>query len=71
MFHEHYEGKRAVGFVDDEHISLRVFCRERGVRLDQTVRYGAAVTIEAGEGVPVYREVRSRLAAGVRTGAGS
>lgn len=71
VFHEHYEGKRAVGFVDDGHISLRVFCRERGGRLDQTVRYGVAVTIEAGEGIPVYREVRSRLAAGVRTGAGS
>lgn len=71
VFHERYGGRRAVGFVDDGHLSLRVFCRERGGRLDQTVRYGVAVTIEAGEGVPVYREVRSRLAAGVRTGAGS
>lgn len=71
VFHERYEGDRAVDFVDDGHVSLRVFCRERGGRLDQTVRYGVAVTIEAGEGVPVYREIRSRLAAGVRAGAAS
>ena len=51
----------AVAFVDDGHMQWRVFCREQGGALDQSIRYGMAVTIEAGEGVPVYQEIRQRL----------
>ena len=61
LFHVRYEGSRAVPFVDDGHIRFRVFCREQAGPLYQQIRYGLAVTIEAGEGVPVYREVRQRL----------
>ena len=64
LFHVRYEGNRAVSFVDDQHVRFRVFCREQGGSLDQRIRYGLAVTIEAGEGVPVYQEVRQGL--GVR-----
>ena len=39
-----------------------VYCREQAGTLDQSIRYGIAVTIEAGEGIPVYNEVRARLA---------
>ena len=56
-----YEGERAVSFVDDGHVSLRIFCREQAGALDRPIRYGAAVTIEAGEGVRVYDEIRARL----------
>ena len=59
--HTWYEGERAVSFVDDGHVLLRVVCREQAGALDQRVRYGAAVTIEAGEGVRVYDEIRARL----------
>ena len=62
VFHERFDGDRAVAFVDDGHVVLRIFCREQAGALDQNVRYGIAVTIEAGEGIPVYDEVRARLA---------
>ena len=39
-----------------------VYCRNPAGPLDQDIRYGIAVTIEAGEGIPVYEEVRARLA---------
>ena len=60
--HERYEGDNAVAFVDDGHVVLRVYCREQTGALDQNIRYGMAVTIEAGEGIPVYDQVRARLA---------
>ena len=62
VIHERYDGDRAVGFVDDGHVVLRIYCREQAGALDQDIRYGIAVTIEAGVGIPVYDEVRARLA---------
>ena len=59
---ERYDGNKAVAFVDDGHVVLRIYCREQAGALDQDVRYGIAVTIAAGEGIPVYQEVRTRLA---------
>ena len=64
--HARYEGDRAVPFVDDGHVLFRIYCREQAGALDQRIRYGIAVTIEAGEGIPVYEEIRVRLAVPVR-----
>lgn len=61
LFHVRYEGNNAVPFIDDGHLQFRVFCREQGGALDRPIRYGVAVTVEAGEGIPVYQEVRQRL----------
>lgn len=61
LLHVRYEGNKAVPFVDDGHIRFRVFCREQAGPLDQKIRYGLAVTIEAGDNVPVYLEIRQRL----------
>ena len=61
LFHVHFEGNRAVPFIDDGHLQFRVFCREQGGSLDGSIRYGVAVTIEAGEQIPVYQQVRQRL----------
>ena len=61
VFHARYEGERAVSFVDDGYVLLRIFCREQAGALDQSIRYGVAVTIEAGEGIAVYDEIRTRL----------
>ena len=61
LFHVRYSGDKAVAFVADGHMQFRVFCRPQGGALDQAIRYGLAVTIEAGEHVPVYQEVRQRL----------
>ena len=65
--HAWYDGDRAVAFVDDGYVVLRVYCRQQAGALDQDIRYGIAVTIEAGEGIPVYNEVRARLAVPVAT----
>ena len=62
VFHTRYEGDLAVPFVDDGHVLFRIYCREQAGAQDQSIRYGIAVTIEAGEGIPVYDEVRARLA---------
>lgn len=61
LFHARYDGERAVAFVDGNTLALKVFCREQGGALDQAIRYGFAVTIEAGEAVQVYQEVRQGL----------
>ena len=61
LFHVRYDGASAVPFVDGGHLLFRVYCREQGGPLERPIRYGLAVTIEAGEGVPVYQEVRQRL----------
>ena len=65
VFHTRYEGNKAAPFVDDGHVLLRVFCREQAGSLDQDIRYGVAVTIEAGESIPVYQEIRARLAVSI------
>lgn len=60
--HERFEGKSAVPFIDDGHIVLRVWCKEDAGLTDiRPVRYGIAVTVEAGEAIPVYEEIRQRL----------
>lgn len=62
VFHVRYSGERAVAFIDDGHLLLRVWCLEKTGNVDQPVKYGIAVTVEAGLGLPIYEEVRSRLA---------
>ena len=62
LFHQRYHGEKAVQFIEDEELVLRIACKEPAGRLDERIRYGLAVTIEAGEGVPVYQEIRDRLA---------
>ena len=62
--HEILEGENAVVFQDGEAIRLKVNCRAVGGRITEPVRYGLAVTLEVAEGIdiPVYQEVRDRLA---------
>jgi len=62
LFHVHYKGERAVPFVEEGYLRFKVFCRTVDNKLDKPVRYGVAVTIEAGEHIPVYQEVKERLA---------
>jgi hypothetical protein len=61
-FHEHFQGESAVAFIDDGHLSLRVWCKEdAGVADGALIRYGIAVTIEASTALPIYEEVQQRL----------
>ena len=61
IFHQRFKGEKAVPFIDDGHLRLRVWCREQAGKLDQEIRYGLAVTIEAENGIPIYDEIRVRL----------
>ena len=67
VFHTRYEGRQAVSFVDEGHVNLQIYCREQAGQLDQSIRYGIAVTIESGESIRVYEEIRSRLAIPIRS----
>lgn len=68
LFHVRYEGKESIAFVNNGYLLFNVFCRAQNNNLDKPIRYGVAVTIEAGEHIPVYQEVRARLAVGARAG---
>ena len=66
--HEILEGDHAVVFQDDDVIRLKINCRAVGGRITEPVRYGLAVTLEVAEGIniPIYQEVRNRLAVRVQ-----
>lgn len=68
VIHEIYEGEDAAVFIEDGHLVLRVWCREKPnrLRLDSAIRYAVAVTIEAGTPLPVYEQTAVRLREGVR-----
>lgn len=66
LFHQRYHGEEAVQFVGDGEVALQITCKETAGALDETVRYGLAVTLMAGEGIPVYDEVRQALAVRAR-----
>ena len=67
LIHEIYEGDDAVVFIDDGHLVLRVWCREKpsSLRLRESIRYGLAITIEAGVALPIYQQVDIRLRAAI------
>ena len=66
--HTRYEGNKAIAFFDDGHVIFQVHCREQAGVLDQSICYGIVVSIEAAEAVPVYEEIRTRLAVPIVTG---
>ncbi|GJL80223.1 MAG: hypothetical protein NPINA01_32120 [Nitrospinaceae bacterium] len=61
IFHERYHGNRAVPFIDDGHLSLKVWCKEDAGGIEEAVRYGIAITIESELEIPIYEEIEQRL----------
>ncbi len=61
LLHVRHEGARAASFVEDGHLHFTVICTTPAGSLDEPTRYGLAATVEAGEGVPVYAEIREGL----------
>ncbi len=61
VFHEHFHGQKAVAFIDDGHLNLKLWRKEDAGGVVGEVNYGIAVTIEAGTTVPVYEEIQQRL----------
>ena len=66
--HEVLEGDSAIPFQDGENIIIKVNCRNDAGEIVELIRYGLAVTLEVAEGthIPIYPEVRQRLAERVR-----
>jgi hypothetical protein len=67
LFHEKRTGEAASVFVDDGHLLLRLSCRSAAGNLADTIPYALAISIEVGvdAGIPVYDQIRIRLAAPV------
>ena len=66
--HEILEGRRAVPFQDGDSILIKVNCRAEAGKITEPIRYGLAATLEIAETIdlPIYQEVRDRLAVRVR-----
>ena len=69
--HEVMEGNKVVLFDDGDVIRIKVNCRADAGDITEPVRYGLAVTLEIAESVniPLYQEVRERLAVRIPVGA--
>lgn len=61
VFHERFVGENAVPFLDDGHLSVRVWCMDDAGHDGTPIRYAIAVTLEAGTEIAIYDEVRARL----------
>jgi hypothetical protein len=67
--HEIFEQENAVPFEDGNTIRVKVNCRTDGTtNKDDVIPYGLIVSLEVGEGieVPIYEEVRTRIATAVQ-----
>ena len=61
LFHAIYQGKRAVQFIDDGHLSMKVWCKDDAGGVFNPIRYGIAVSLESESEIPIYEEIRERL----------
>ena len=62
LFHQRWVGEQAKEFADDGYLTFDIICKEPAGKIDSPIQYGLIVTIEAGENIPVYQEIQSRLA---------
>jgi hypothetical protein len=64
VFHERRIGEAASVFVDEGHLLLRISCRASAGHLPDQIPYALAISMEVGieAGIPVYDQVRVRLA---------
>ena len=61
LFHQRWVGEKAKEFADDGYLTFDIICKEPAGKIDSPIQYGLIVTIEAGEHIPVYQEVRAQL----------
>jgi hypothetical protein len=72
--HEIFEGERTVlPFSEGDALDIRVNCKVDVGSLSSPIRYGLAVSLEVAEGidVPIYDEIRTRIAPTVQIRAGA
>jgi len=62
--HEIFEGESAVAISDGDNLQIKVNCREDARKIDTPIAYGLVVSLEVAEGVdlPIYNEIRTRIA---------
>jgi hypothetical protein len=72
VFHERRTGEKAAVFVDNGDLLLRVSCRATAGELAEEIPYALAISFEVGieAGIPVYDEIRSRIAPQVQASVG-
>jgi len=65
--HEVFEGERAIAIADDANLMIKVNCRKDAARIQESVAYGLAVSLEVAEGVDIaiYDEIRTRIASAI------
>ncbi len=62
--HEVFEGESAVAISDGDTLQIKINCRKDARKMDEPIAYGLIVSLEVAEGVnlPIYNEVRTRIA---------
>jgi len=70
--HEVFEGESAVAISDGDTLQIKVNCRKDAREIETPVAYGLVVSLEVAEGVnlPIYNEIRTRIAPAVEIRAG-
>ncbi|WGK68391.1 S8 family peptidase [Candidatus Haliotispira prima] len=70
--HEVFEGKRAVPISGGDTLQIKINCRKDAQKIDAPIAYGLVVSLEVAEGVdlPIYNDIRARIATEVKIPAG-
>ena len=70
--HEVFEGKTAVAISGEDFLRIKVNCRNDARKISSPISYGLIVSLEVAEGVdlPIYNEIRTRIAPAVEIRAG-
>lgn len=70
--HEIFEGKTAVAISGEDFLRIKVNCRNDARKISSPISYGLIVSLEVAERVdlPIYNEIRTRIAPAVEIRAG-
>lgn len=70
--HEIFEGETAAAISDGDFLRIKVNCRNDARKISSPISYGIIVSLEVAEGVnlPIYNEIRTRIAPAVEIRAG-
>ena len=70
--HEIFEGKTAVAISGEDFLRIKINCRKDARKISSPISYGLIVSLEVAEGVdlPIYNEIRTRIAPAVEIRAG-
>ena len=48
-------------FIDDGHLSMKVWCKEDAGGVEHAINYGIAIMIESETPIAIYDEIEQRL----------